>query len=298
MLKALLNDDAYAKVTGIMEGDQYLYDKAGSTDLGNAQNNIAFFGNPSNTSAWAVQFGGHHVGINATFDNGAITFAPTHLGTQPTTYVDDNGQTKSALGGMYETAFTFYNSLTEEQKSKLYQGEEVKNLTCAPGDACDYPTGTGIKGSDLTDEQKQLLLKVIANWVDLADDETTQKELDAISATLDETYINWSGATTYDTSQGKGIYFQISGPKAYIELSSQDNTAGAEIDGVSTSGWGHIHTIYRDPTNDYAGSATQQKASAPTMGGGMPGGGEGPGGNGGTPPNGTPPNGGTPPQRQ
>ena len=298
VLKALLNDDAYAKVTGIMEGDQYLYDKAGSTDLGNAQYNIAFFGNPSNTSAWAVQFGGHHVGINATFDNGAITFAPTHLGTQPTTYVDDNGQTKSALGGMYETAFAFYNSLTEEQKSKLYQGEEVKNLTCAPGDACDYPTGTGIKGSDLTDEQKQLLLKVIANWVDLADGETTQKELDAISATFDETYINWSGATTYDTSQGKGIYFQISGQKAYIELSSQDNTAGAEIDGVSTSGWGHIHTIYRDPTNDYAGSATQQKASAPTMGGGMPGGGEGPGGNGGTPPNGTPPNGGTPPQRQ
>lgn len=199
---------------------------------------------------------------------------------------------------MYETAFAFYNSLTEEQKSKLYQGEEVKNLTCAPGDACDYPTGTGIKGSDLTDEQKQLLLKVIANWVDLADGDTTQKELDAISATLDETYINWSGATTYDTSLGKGIYFQISGPKAYIELSSQDNTAGAEIDGVSTSGWGHIHTIYRDPTNDYAGSATQQKASAPTMGGGMPGGGEGPGGNGSTPPNGTPPNGGTPPQRQ
>ena len=298
VLKALLNDDAYAKVTGIMEGDQYLYDKAGATDLGNTQYNIAFFGNPSNTSAWAVQFGGHHVGINATFDNGAITFAPTHLGTQPTTYVDDNGQTKSALGGMYETAFAFYNSLTEEQKSKLYQGEEVKNLTCAPGDACDYPTGTGIKGSDLTDEQKQLLLKVIANWVDLADSETTQKELDAISATLDETYINWSGATTYDTSQGKGIYFQISGPKAYIELSSQDNSAGAEINGVSTSGWGHIHTIYRDPTNDYAGSATQQKASAPTMGGGMPGGGEGPGGNGGTPPNGTPPNGGTPPQRQ
>ena len=298
VLKALLNDDAYAKVTGIMEGDQYLYDKAGATDLGNTQYNIAFFGNPSNTSAWAVQFGGHHVGINATFDNGAITFAPTHLGTQPTTYVDDNGQTKSALGGMYETAFAFYNSLTEEQKSKLYQGEEVKNLTCAPGDACDYPTGTGIKGSDLTDEQKQLLLKVIANWVDLADSETTQKELDAISATLDETYINWSGATTYDTSQGTGIYLQISGPKAYIELSSQDNSAGAEINGVSTSGWGHIHTIYRDPTNDYAGSATQQKASAPTMGGGMPGGGEGPGGNGGTPPNGTPPNGGTPPQRQ
>ncbi len=267
VLKALLNDEAYAKVTGIMAGDQYLKDNANASDLGDTQYNIAFFGNPSTTNDWSIQFGGHHVGINATFSNGTITFAPTHLGTQPTTYTDSNGQTQSALGDMYQTAFDFYNSLTDEQKQKLYQGEEVKNLTCAPGDTCDYPTGTGIKGSELTDEQKQLLLKVIANWTNLADSETTQATMDQISATLDDTYVNWSGATVYDTSQGKGIYFQISGPKVYIELASQDNDAGATVSGVQTSGWGHIHTIYRDPTNDYAGSVTQQKSSGPTGGG-------------------------------
>lgn len=272
VLKALLNDEAYAKVTGIMAGDQYLKDNTNASDLGNTQYNIAFFGSPSTTNDWSIQFGGHHVGINATFSNGAITFAPTHLGTQPTTYTDSNGQTQSALGDMYQTAFDFYNSLTDEQKQKLYQGEEVKNLTCAPSDTCDYPTGTGIKGSELTDEQKQLLLKVIANWTNLADSETTQATMDQISATLDDTYVNWSGATVYDTSQGKGIYFQISGPKVYIELASQDNDAGATVSGVQTSGWGHIHTIYRDPTNDYAGSVTQQKSSGPT--------GDGPGGSG------------------
>ena len=287
VLKALLNDEAYAKVTGIMAGDQYLKDNANASDLGDTQYNIAFFGNPSTTNDWSIQFGGHHVGINATFSNGAITFAPTHLGTQPTTYTDSNGQTQSALGDMYQTAFDFYNSLTDEQKQKLYQGEEVKNLTCAPSDTCDYPTSTGIKGSELTDEQKQLLLKVIANWTNLADSETTQATMDQISATLDDTYVNWSGATVYDTSQGKGIYFQISGPKVYIELASQDNDAGATVSGVQTSGWGHIHTIYRDPTNDYAGSVTQQKSSGPTGGGpggsgsGGPGAGSGgPGGSG------------------
>ena len=292
VLKALLNDEAYAKVTGIMAGDQYLKDNTNASDLGNTQYNIAFFGSPSTTNDWSIQFGGHHVGINATFSNGAITFAPTHLGTQPTTYTDSNGQTQSALGDMYQTAFDFYNSLTDEQKQKLYQGEEVKNLTCAPSDTCDYPTGTGIKGSELTDEQKQLLLKVIANWTNLADSETTQATMDQISATLDDTYVNWSGATVYDTSQGKGIYFQISGPKVYIELASQDNDAGATVSGVQTSGWGHIHTIYRDPTNDYAGSVTQQKSSGPTGGGpggsgsggpGDPGAGSGePGGSGGS----------------
>ena len=282
VLKALLNDEAYAKVTGIMAGDQYLKDNANASDLGNTQYNIAFFGNPSTTNDWSIQFGGHHVGINATFSNGTITFAPTHLGTQPTTYTDSNGRTQSALGDMYQTAFDFYNSLTDEQKQKLYQGEEVKNLICAPGDTCDYPTGTGIKGSELTDEQKQLLLKVIANWTNLADSQTTQATMDQISATLDDTYVNWSGATVYDTSQGKGIYFQISGPKVYIELASQDNDAGATVSGVQTSGWGHIHTIYRDPTNDYAGSVTQQRSSGPTGGGPGGSGSGGPGaGNGG-----------------
>ena len=121
-----------------------------------------------------------------------------------------------------------------------------------------------------------MLLKVIANWTNLADSETTQATMDQISATLDDTYVNWSGATVYDTSQGKGIYFQISGPKVYIELASQDNDAGATVSVVQTSGWGRIHTIYRDPTNDYAGSVTQQKSSGPTGGGpGGPGAGNG-----------------------
>ena len=61
--------------------------------------------------------------------------------------------------------------------------------------------------------------------------------MDQISATLDDTYVNWSGTTVYDTSQGKGIYFQISGPKVYVELASQDNDAGATVSGVQTSGW-------------------------------------------------------------
>ncbi|GAA3667689.1 hypothetical protein GCM10023081_02910 [Arthrobacter ginkgonis] len=151
------------------------------------------------------------------------------------------------------------------QEDKLYQGSEVKNLVCAPGGACTYPTGTGLAGSDLTDEQKQLLLDVIANWVGLSDEETTTKALAKIEATLDETYVNWSGATEYNMSQGDGVYFQISGPDVYIEFSNQQGSAGADVTGYTTAGWGHIHTIYRDPTNDYANSATQQEAAS--MGG-------------------------------
>ena len=279
VLKNLLNDDAYQMIEDIMAGDQYLNDESNSTEDSLGQYYIAFFGDPSSDSDWAIQFGGHHIGINATFSDGEITFAPTHLGTQPSEWTNEDGETISALGNMYDTAFAFYDSLTEEQQAALYQGEELDSMVCAPGSTCDYPTGTGLKGSDLTDEQKELLIEVIANWVGLVDEETTETELDAIRETLDDTYINWSGATEYDTSTGEGIYFQISGPKVYIEFANQQGSAGADIDGVITTGWGHIHTIYRDPTNDYANSVTQEEASG-MMGGS--------GGNGGEMPSGMP----------
>ena len=283
VLKNLLNDDAYQMIEDIMASDQYLNDESNTTEDSLGQYYIAFFGDPSSDSDWSIQFGGHHIGINATFSDGAITFAPTHLGTQPSEWTNEDGETVAALSNMYETAFTFYDSLTEEQQAQLYQGEELDSMVCAPGSTCDYPTGTGLKGSDLTDEQKELLLDVIANWVGLADEETTGTELDAIRETLDDTYINCSGATEYDTSTGDGIYFQISGPKVYIEFANQQGSAGADIDGVITAGWGHIHTIYRDPTNDYANSVTQEAASG-MMGGG-------PGGNGGEMPSGDMPTG-------
>jgi L-lactate utilization protein LutC len=259
VLEALLSEEGYTTVTDIIGGDEFLLENSTSTEDSLGQYYIAFFGDPSGTSAWELQFGGHHLGINATLDgtSDAITFAPTHLGSQPAVYTDADGNEVQPLAGMYETAFAFYDSLTEEQLAAMYQGEEVSDLVCAPGGTCDYPTGTGLSGADLTDEQKQLLLDVAANWVGLSDEETTADALAEIEATLDETYISWSGATTYDMSQGSGISFQISGPDVYIELSDQQGSAGADVDGYTTAGWGHIHTIYRDPSNDYAGSVTQ-----------------------------------------
>lgn len=272
VLKGLLSDDAFATVSGIMGGDDFLRDNASDTEqIALGQYYIAFFGDPSDTGAWEVQFGGHHLGINATLDGAtdAITFAPTHLGAQPAVYTDAYGTEVQPFDGIYSSAFAFFDSLTDEQMNALYQGDTVAEIVCAPGDTCDYPTGTGLLGADLTDDQKQLLLDVIANWAGMADEETNSAALAKIEATLDTTYVNWSGATTYDMTQGSGIYFQISGPDVYVEFANQASSTGTDVSGYVTAGWGHIHTIYRDPTNDYAATAEQQAAAG--MGGGATG---------------------------
>ncbi|WP_231123548.1 DUF3500 domain-containing protein [Nocardioides sambongensis] len=272
VLEALLSEEAYATAVGIMNGDVYLLENSSSTESSLGQYYIAFFGDPSETESWSVQFGGHHLGINADLNGsasgaaGAITFAPSHLGVQPAVYTNEDGEEVQPFDGIYTDAFAFFDSLTTEQKATLTSGEVSM---CSPGDTCDFATGSGLTGSDLSDEQEQLLLEVIANWAGMADEETTATELAEIEATLDETVIAWSGETTYDMTSGDGISFSVSGPNVYVAFQAQDGSAGADVDGVSTSGWGHVHTIYRDPTNDYAGSVTQQAASGGLDGGEM-----------------------------
>ena len=271
VLESLLNDEAYASAVAIMEGDAYLLEYSSTTESSLGQYYIAVFSDPSDTDAWAVQFGGHHLGINADLNGGenTITFAPTHLGVQPAVYTNDDGETVQPFDAIYTDAFAFFDSLTAEQQATLTSGEVTM---CAPGDTCDFATGSGLTGADLTEEQKELLLELIANWAGMADEETTAAALAEIEATLDDTVIAWSGETTYDMSTGDGISFSISGPNVYVAFQAQDGSAGADVDGVSTSGWGHVHTIYRDPTNDYANSVTQQSASS-DLGGGAPAGG-------------------------
>ncbi|MFB2580503.1 DUF3500 domain-containing protein [Herbiconiux sp. P15] len=266
VLESLLSDDAYATVAGIMGGDEYLLENSSSTEASLGQHYIAFFGDPSDTSAFEVQFGGHHLGINATLDGSteAITFAPTHLGVQPAVYTAADGTEVQPFDGIYTDAFAFFDSLTADQQATLTSGDVS---TCAPGDTCDFATGEGLTGADLTDEQKQLLLDLIANWSGMADEESAATARAEIEATLDDTVIAWSGETTYDMSTGDGISFSISGPNVYVSFQAQQGSAGADVSGVSTSGWGHVHTIYRDPTDDYANSVTQQPASGMAGGG-------------------------------
>lgn len=268
VLEATLNDEAYELAVNIMNGDQYLLDYSNTTEESLGQYYIAFFGEPSADGTWSLQFGGHHLGLNADLNGQtqSITFAPTHLGSQPYSYTTENGETITTMDGIYTDAFAFYKSLTDEQLSTLYQGESVANLTCAPGDTCDFSTGTGLAGSELTDEQKELLLELIKNYAGMADEEAWEAQKAEILATIDDTYISWSGATEYDTTTGNGIYFLISGPKVYLEFSGQNGSAGADVAGDITTGWGHVHSIYRDPSNDY-GNSVEQGASTGIGGG-------------------------------
>jgi hypothetical protein len=70
-----------------------------------------------------------------------------------------------------------------------------------------------------------------------------------IKTSLAETYFAWSGPTTHEPNRNGTSYYRIQGPKLFIEFSPQ---------GVGGDPSNHVHTMYRDPTNDYGRALLNQ----------------------------------------
>ncbi len=87
-----------------------------------------------------------------------------------------------------------------------------------------------------------MLVDLVREWVEVIGDEAAAAKMKEIQGNLADTYFAWAGSTT----NGKGAYFRIQGPTVFIEYAPQGQ-GDANVD--------HIHTIYRDPTNDYAAKA-------------------------------------------
>jgi hypothetical protein len=103
----------------------------------------------------------------------------------------------------------------------------------------------GVRVSTFTAAQRTMLVDVAREWVDILGTQAAAAKTKEIQASLDETYFAWAGPTT----NGKGAYFRIQGPAVFIEYAPQ---------GQGDNNIDHIHTIYREPGNDYAAKATQR----------------------------------------
>jgi Protein of unknown function (DUF3500) len=259
LMAALLSKAGYQKIIDIMDGDQELAkgggkdgkgpkggkdDKGGKggkggkgpkggANFGNDNYFLAIFGTPSTKEPWFVQFGGHHLGVNVTVIESNFVLTPTHTGSQPATFTRD-GKTVRPLGGEVDLAFQLIGSLDEKQRSEAVLKDKVNNLVLGPGQDGKTIKPVGIKGSALTPAQQTNLLEIMGQWVNIASDESAAARMAELKRNIGDTYFGWSGPTT----KGSAAYYRVTGPTVVIEYAPQ-------------GGVDHIHTIIRDPSNDY-----------------------------------------------
>ncbi len=237
LLAAALSPRGYEKVLQMTEADEVLKRSGGQTMFGRDEYYLSFLGRPSATEPWVIQFGGHHLGLNITLAGAQGTLAPSHTGAQPASY-EFEGKSVRPLGGEADKAFALVGSLDQAQKKQAVLGFQIRDLVLGPGRDGQQIQPEGIKGSALTGKQREMLLDLAGEWTGMMHEAAAKAKMDEMKKNIAETWFAWSGPI----EKGSAAYFRIQGPTVIIEYAPQ------RMGGDSGK---HIHTIYRDPTNEY-----------------------------------------------
>ncbi|GGO30090.1 DUF3500 domain-containing protein [Deinococcus humi] len=222
---------------------------------------LAFLNAPSATGVWQLQFGGHHLAVNITYNNGAVVGAtPLFEGVEPKcwsvtgTAVSANNCTAPGTSGATTTYAPLYQeqtgmaamlaSLSSSQLASAKLSQTFSDVLLGPKQDGKFPaTKAGLKVGSLSTAQKALVLAAMKPWVQDADATTAAALLATYESELNDTSIAYSGHASLSTNAD---YVRIDGPSVWIEFVCQN--------GVVYSSQLHYHTVWRDHTRDYGAS--------------------------------------------
>lgn len=241
LLKELLSAQGYEKVMEIMGSDQALADAGTNFASGRDSYTLAIFGKPDLNMPWMVEFGGHHLALNIIIAGAQGALTPTLTGAQPAVY-RVNDKTIRVLAAENDKAFDLLNTLDGAQRKKAILNYQVGDLVLGPGHDGEMIVPEGLRVSEMSAKQKGMLVDLVAQWTGIMNNAYVQARMEEIKQGLNDTYFAWSGPLTHEAGKNGSSYYRIQGPHVLIEFSPQ---------GVGGDLTNHIHTIYRDPLNNY-----------------------------------------------
>ena len=249
LLRASLSSQGYQKVAGIMRLDDInrtqqiarlapdatAYAKAQAASFGSDNYFIAFFGDPRADTHWGWLIQGHHLAVSFTVADGKTAFLPMFVGATPLAVEEDVETGWSALAQEVTRGVELVTALTDSQRDVAISPAEVpEDVLNGVGNKHRFTPAEGLRASAMTAEQRRLLRALVEEYVENADFDAADAQLTAIGdAGWDNLAFTWRGAIG-DLAQP--FYYRVQGPRIVIELRNSAN---------------HVHTVTRDPANDY-----------------------------------------------
>lgn len=249
LVSSALSRRGFEKVQEIVDGDEVLKTNGGNNPMfGKDLYYISILGKPSEKDPWMLQFGGHHLALNVTIAGGSGVLTPSLTAAQPALYTL-NGKTVRPLGQENDKAFGLLNALDETQRKQAILNYRVADLVLGPGQDGKTIQPEGLKATAMNDQQRAMLLDLISEWAGIVHESAAAARMAEIKAGIAETWFAWSGPATVTPGRNGTSYYRIQGPNLVIEYAPQPLGGDPSM---------HIHTIYRDPTNDYGRKLTSK----------------------------------------
>lgn len=197
---------------------------------------VAFLGTPSTGEPWMLQFGGHHLAINATIVGPHVTITPSLTGGQPVKYTKD-GKPIYIVEKEVMQATRMLSGLTAQQRSKAIISTQRIDLILGPGHDNQTLQPEGLSAGEMTQDQKDQLLALIEARLSILNANDFAAAISDVRRNLDQTWFAW-----YGQMDAGSAYFRVTGPTIVLEFSPQDLGGDAS---------NHLHNMYRNPVNDY-----------------------------------------------
>ena len=251
LLAVALSAEGLEQTQNIMKTEQTLFEINGEPiRYGTEKYYITMMGTPSSENPWGFQLDGHHLVINYFVLGDQVVMTPAFWGGEPV-YADAGMFLGNhILQEEQNTGLKLMQSLNSEQKRRATISEsKVRNDQVAAANqdnlVLDYE---GIKGSDLSSQQRLHLLNVIRAFVGALRDPHAKVTMEEIGEHLDETYFAWVGESEEDSV----FYYRVHSPVILIEFDHQGPVGTLHKNQAGVPTRDHIHTIVRTPNgNDY-----------------------------------------------
>ncbi|WP_299772479.1 DUF3500 domain-containing protein [uncultured Pseudoteredinibacter sp.] len=257
LLMASTSSQGYQKIWAAVRGDDELKREGENRELkstkfftknrslGAMDYWVSFYGSPLKDKSWSYMITGHHLAANFTIVDGKVTFVPMFYGSDPDRISQGAHAGHKFLAQERNRGYEFLASLSpKQQKVAIVADEYPKNKFGAvdfagPGKKDAKREYRGISWSQLDDVQKQLFWQLVKEYVENADFDVAQNQLDKIQHDgLEKLHFMWMGPK--DGSEK--VFFRVHGPSILIDF----------VDQRTGFDWNtHPHTIVRDPNNDY-----------------------------------------------
>ena len=147
----------------------------------------------------------------------------------------------TARGGLIDEA-ALVQALDEGQRAVAVLGGEIPfDVLAGPGRKGSLSEFSGIRASSLNGAQQTLLWELVEEFAANAGHAAAHAQLEKIRADgLDALHFAWIGPADDPAAR---YYYRVHGPSVLIEYIVEE--------GVGGSAANHVHSIMRDPGNDY-----------------------------------------------
>ena len=259
LIRASSSSQGYQKMAGIMWLDDILHEQSQERLAQNPDNEFfarlveswssdnywfSFFGNPATDANWGWLLSGHHLAANFTVAGDKVGFTPTFLGAEP--YEVEKGPFAGwrTLSHEVERGYELMQALSSEQRDKVLLDVDIpRDVLEGPGRKASLKRFEGLAVSDMTDAQQKLTWRLIEEYVRNADHDAAEAQLMEIDQDgLDKLFFSWIGPSD---DIDKRYYYRVHGPSILIEYIRERGVGGDR--GAAN----HVHSIVRDPGNDY-----------------------------------------------